>query len=47
MIQVLALGKSAEKVVLEEMENGDYKYWRDENDEHHVPKRSLDDLILK
>jgi nitroreductase len=44
---VLALGKPAEKVVLEELRpGGDTRYWRDENDVHHVPKRSLDELIV-
>ena len=36
IIQVLALGKPKETVVLEEMKNGDVKYWRDENQVHHV-----------
>jgi nitroreductase len=47
IIQVLALGKPAETVVLETVRNGDYKYWRDEKSIHHVPKRSLEELILK
>ena len=46
VIQVLALGKPAEKVVLEEMQNDDYKYWRDEDGIHHVPKRPLDEIIV-
>ncbi|MDF1572543.1 MAG: nitroreductase family protein [Bacteroidales bacterium] len=46
IIQVIALGKPAEKVVLEEMKAGDIKYWRDENDVHHVPKRPLEELII-
>ena len=44
---VLALGYPKEEVVLDEMnEEGDIKYWRDEDKVHHVPKRKLDDLIL-
>ena len=44
---VLALGYPKEEVVIETIgESGDVKYWRDENQVHHVPKRTLDDLIL-
>ncbi len=43
---VIALGKPKETVVIDEMKDGDFKYWRDENEVHHVPKRSLDELIL-
>ena len=46
VIQVIALGKPAETVVLEDMKDGDFKYWRDENQVHHVPKRALDELLL-
>lgn len=46
VIQVIALGKPAEKVVLEEMKDGDIKYWRDEKQVHHVPKRSLTELVI-
>lgn len=43
----LALGRPAEDVVIEPMgPGGDVKYWRDEAGVHHVPKRSLEDVIL-
>ena len=44
---VLALGKPKEKVVLEVLEpDGDVRYWRDEEGVHHVPKRTLDEIII-
>jgi nitroreductase len=46
ILLVLAIGKPVEKVIIEEMKNGEVKYWRDEEKNHHVPKRSLDELIL-
>jgi len=46
MLWMLALGKPAESAVLETAD-GDIKYWRDENDVHHVPKRPLDEIIIK
>lgn len=47
ILYVLALGKPKETVVLEEMKDEDVKYWRDENQIHHVPKRELDEIILE
>jgi nitroreductase len=47
IVQVLALGKPKETVVLDAMKDGDVKYWRDENLVHHVPKRSLDEIVVK
>jgi nitroreductase len=45
---VVALGHPAEKVVLDEAgPDGDIKYWRDDDDVHHVPKRPLDDVIVE
>ncbi len=47
ILLVLALGKPAEKIVVEEGETqGDIKYWRDDAGVHHVPKRALQDLIV-
>jgi nitroreductase len=47
IVLVLAIGKPAEKVVIEPMKRGDdVKYYRDEEGVHHVPKRSLDELII-
>ncbi len=44
---VLALGKPDETVVLEDAEDGNVKYYRDENNIHHAPKRTLEDIIVK
>ena len=46
IVQVVALGKPAETVVIESMVDGDFKYWRDEQSVHHVPKRSLESIIV-
>lgn len=46
VIQVLALGKPVEEVVLEDAQDGEIKYFRDKTGVHHVPKRSLNELIL-
>lgn len=43
---VIALGKPTERVYLTEVKDGDIKYFRDANDDHAVPKFSLDELII-
>lgn len=47
ILNVIALGKPAEKILLEDMKDNQYKYWRDEDGTHHVPKRSLEEIVWK
>jgi len=48
ILLVLALGVPREQVVIEEVgPEGDIKYYRDAEAVHHVPKRSLGELILQ
>lgn len=45
---IVAIGKPAEKVVLTEVGEGEsVAYYRDENDVHYVPKRRLEDIIIR
>ena len=47
LMLVLALGKPKESIVIERISpSDDIRYWRDEMEVHHVPKRELDDLIV-
>ena len=47
LLLVLALGKPKELVQVDAIgADGSIKYWRDEQQVHHVPKRGLEDSIL-
>lgn len=46
VMNVIALGKPKETVLIEDMKDGEYRYWRDADGTHHVPKRSLDELVI-
>jgi nitroreductase len=43
---VISLGYPGEESVVEEYKDS-FKYWKDEDKKMHVPKRSLDNIILK
>lgn len=43
---VIALGKPKETVLIEDMKDGEYKYWRDPDGTHHVPKRRTEDIVI-
>ncbi len=48
IMYVIALGKPKEVIVLDDMSSGgSYKYWREPDGTHHVPKRKIDELIYK
>ncbi len=48
ILLVLALGKPKEVVHVEPIgQDGSVKYWRDEQQVHHVPKRTLADIIVE
>ncbi len=44
---VIALGYPKEKVVIDEINDGDdIRYYRDKDETHHVPKRKLKDVLF-
>jgi len=48
ILLAIALGRPKERVELEEIgPDGDIRYWRDEEGTHHVPKRSLGEIIYR
>ena len=45
---IIAVGKPSEEVLLEEARSSeDVRYWRDKEGHHHVPKRTLSELIIE
>ena len=46
ILLVLALGEPAEEIAIEDATDS-VKYYRDEKDIHHVPKRTLEELIYR
>lgn len=48
VLLVLALGRPCEEVRIEPVaEDGSIRYWRDDAGVHHVPKRSLDEIVIE
>ncbi len=47
VLLVLALGKPVERVVIDTINNNDVKYWRDEKHVHHVPKRTIAEIVIR
>jgi nitroreductase len=48
ILLVLALGVPREEIVVEPLgADGSIRYWRDSRGVHHVPKRSLKDIIIE
>ena len=48
ILLVLALGTPLEKVsTRRNVKDEDVKYWRDNNQVHHTPKRKLNEIILR
>jgi hypothetical protein len=46
ILLVLALGYPKEKVIIQDIgKDGSVRYYRDDEGGHHVPKRTLDELL--
>ena len=47
ILQIISLGKPKENIILTELKTGsNYKYYRDKNNNHYVPKRKLSNIVL-
>jgi nitroreductase len=44
---VVAIGKPVENIVITDVLNNDIKYYRDEKRTHFVPKRSMEEIVIK
>ena len=47
LLYLLAVGKSAQESRIVEMKDGDVKYYEDENGMINVPKRAIEDVLVK
>lgn len=47
ILRVFAIGVPKEQIVVEDMRDDDCRYWRDADGVHHVPKRSVEELIFQ
>ena len=48
ILHVIALGKPKEKIIIETVgPDRDIKYWRDKSGTHYVPKRPLEEVIIR
>jgi nitroreductase len=45
IVLVVALGYPAEKPIVDKLKDGDIKYWLDDAEVLHVPKRNLEDIL--
>ena len=45
-VLVISFGYPSEKVVIEDIKDGDVKYYRDADGTHRVPKRTLGELLI-
>ena len=43
----IVLGKAAENIILEDTIDGGLRYYRDAENNHHVPKRKLSDIVIE
>ena len=46
ILLVLALGRPTELIIIDDIREGDFKYWREPDGTHHVPKRTLGETLL-